>query len=63
VTAPIENEVAADIVKTFLKSPSLKNLQVKSAYDVPKIAEIERICRTVGCRRVCISVLPVCYLR
>jgi len=58
-----ENEVATDIVKTFLKSPSLRNLKVNGRHGVAKIPEIEITCRAEGCRQVCISVFGVSYLR
>jgi len=59
-----KNEVAADILKTFLKSPSLRKLAVtdRSYSWGEKNAEIERICRNEGSRRVCISVFGWNYL-
>jgi len=65
-----DNEVAIDLVETFLKSTSLKQLVVHirpwwgpvRLSQVP-IPEIERICRNQGCRSVCISVFGLSYLR
>jgi len=60
-----ENEVATDIVKTFLKSTPLIGLMVnsmKTGTGEVEIPEIKRICSEQGCRRVCIGVFDVLYL-
>lgn len=57
-----KNKHAIDIVKTFLKSPWLRKLQVSSSFGSKSIPEIDSICRALRSRRVCISVFEVSYL-
>jgi len=56
-----QNEIATDILKTFLELPSLQNLEVSGGYS--RIPEIERICRAERSRRVRITVFGNMYLR
>jgi len=65
-----ENVLVIDIVKTFLKSLSLKKLTVVRMNDyaitnleLGPIPMIESICRTHRFRPVCITVFGVSYLR
>lgn len=58
-----KNQVAIDLVKTFLKSPMLGKLEVvslrhRSAESIPEIATV---CRAQKFKRFCVSVYGVSY--
>lgn len=60
-----QNHAASDIVKTFLKSPMLKKLEVLGPEDVSEepIPKVESACHTHRFRHACVSVFSVSYLR